>query len=85
MVDDCPNEGMDCWLPDDGDQASCAYCPGHAFDAGFCKSCGQFWGGIESFEFLNGGYCDECKSEMEHNDALDTDEPDEDWDPYDDY
>jgi hypothetical protein len=65
MEDGCANEGMDCYLPDDREQASYAYCSEHAFDEGFCKGCGQFWGGVESFEFLNGGYCDECRAALD--------------------
>ena len=78
MEDGCGNAGFECFLPDDENQASYAYCVEHAFDNGFCRSCGQFWGGIESFEFLNGGLCDNCKDELEQEIAYEQAE-DEPW------
>jgi len=78
--DGCTNVGLECSLPDDDTVASYAYCDEHIFNNGFCRMCGQFWGGVESFEFLNGGYCDNCRSELDHEDA----EPDDDeWDDLD--
>jgi hypothetical protein len=26
----------------------------------YCRSCGEFWGGIDSFEFTHPGLCDHC-------------------------
>ena len=41
-------------------------CPECAAKHGFCKSCGAFVGGLESFEFGNQhGYCDQCWENME--------------------
>lgn len=64
------------------------YCTEHAARNGYCKSCGEFWGGIESFEFEHPGWCDNCHDQMEHdfNIGGDGDEWDlVDWndDPYD--
>ncbi len=41
------------------------YCYDNAWGAGFCNSCGEFWGGIESFDFPQWhgnikGMCDRC-------------------------
>lgn len=41
------------------------YCPKHAEENGFCVSCGDFWGGIESFEFVHPGLCDNCHSDIQ--------------------
>ena len=46
------------------------YCPEHATLLGYCCSCGDFWGGIDSFEQT--GLCDHCRDEL--------DEGEEDWD-----
>lgn len=72
----CTESGLECWLPDDEGQGSFVYCGTHAFPNGFCTACGQFWGGIESFEFLHPGLCDNCHSEME-NEMADEDDPDD--------
>ena len=48
------------------------YCAEHAFQHGYCYICGQFWAGIESFDF-GPGYCENCRSEVEE------DESDEDY------
>lgn len=42
------------------------YCPKHAHENGFCVSCGQFWAGVESFDFNNpAGLCDNCRDQWE--------------------
>ena len=43
------------------------YCWDHADKNGFCKMCGEFWAGIESFEFIHPGFCDNCDDEMERD------------------
>ncbi len=75
MEEGCGNIGFECYLPDDGDEASYAYCAEHAFDNGFCKRCGQFWAGIESFDFGK-GYCDNCQYELDDE----TDDETDEWD-----
>lgn len=44
---------------------------------GYCYSCGDFFGGISSFEFLHPGICDNCEDERRSD--MD-DYPDEDSD-----
>jgi hypothetical protein len=59
------------YLPDGRPEAQLyagSYCYQHAREHGFCFGCGEFWGGVESFEFaeLNGNfdtYCDNCSEE----------------------
>lgn len=76
----CELEGRACFLPThdqpagEDEHPDAYYCAEHAFANGFCRGCGDFWGGVESFEFANGGYCDNCRS------AIDAEERDEqDW------
>lgn len=38
-------------------------CGEHSHALGFCRSCGQFWGGVESFDFRRSGLCDNCEAE----------------------
>lgn len=73
----CTNQGIPCFLfcwnkiPDD------YICPEHAAQYGYCVCCGQFWGGIESFEMRRSGLCDQCNDQAiaDFNDhALDEDE-----------
>lgn len=40
------------------------YCVDHCQENGFCFSCGQFWSGIESFDF-GSGLCENCQDELE--------------------
>lgn len=49
------------------------YCWNHAGQYGFCKICGSFWGGIESFEFHHPDICDFCWDEI--HDDFDYDDP----------
>ena len=30
----------------------------------YCVSCGEFWGGIESFDFIHPGICDHCHDQI---------------------
>jgi hypothetical protein len=77
----CKEMGFACYLPDPEYEPE-YFCSEHAFDHGYCKMCGSFNGGIESFEFINGGYCDECMTEMELNDGIDDEcDGDEFYDP----
>lgn len=55
-------------------------CPDHAYDAGYCTLCGEFWGGIESFDFENPSHlCEHCiqqvrdeQGDYDDDDMLDT-------------
>lgn len=85
--DGCEHEGIDCYLPDDGPERPFAVlCGEHAFESGFCKFCGSFWGGIESFEFGT-GYCEDCEFQIKDacGELDDDDEPDDSYDPSMDY
>lgn len=69
----CKNEGMAFYIVDyeaesepEGSQPVYEYwyCDEHAGPAGFCLGCAEFWGGVESFEFIPPIYfCDNCKSD----------------------
>lgn len=90
----CTEYGLACWLPDYyGDGTSkrpdAYYCREHIRNTGFCKGCGSFHGGEESFDFgLNGydGFCDICADQLRADDrGWDDDDDDYDgYDPYDD-
>lgn len=70
---DCP-----CWSPhtDRNAEPDYEYCWEHARNAGFCPSCGNFWAGVESFDFhLNGtDVCENCYDEYDYDDAYDDDD-----------
>lgn len=77
----CRNEGAQCYYPNGDILASpdAWYCGLHAHRAGFCKGCGQFWGGVESFEFNRQGLCDDCQMD-EDSEGERGDEPfEDDW------
>ena len=63
-----------CVMDNDDDNPSW-FCPEHAFAMGHCFICGQFWGGVDNFEF-GPGYCEHCASEIERDD-YDPDDDDE--------
>lgn len=74
----CTNRAEPCVLQaystddeDDVDQIYW-YCDEHCQQHGFCRGCGYFWGGTESFDFGN-GYCSNCRDEFE-DDYYDEDE-----------
>jgi hypothetical protein len=83
----CKQKGEPCFYPN-GETEFC--CWDHKAKHGFCKYCGQFWGGIESFHFHGmPGVCDECEEEIKYQNGEFDDEiyeddfidPDcEDWD-----
>lgn len=60
-----------CIVPDT-DEIEGYYCYDHAWRNGYCFGCGQFWGGVESFDFPGphqvSGYCDNCQSDFEEDD-----------------
>lgn len=77
----CKQQGNPCYFPDYGrrgdlDEPDHWYCSEHAPRYGFCKLCGQFWGGIESFEFHHPGICDDCHGYLDREFGWD----DECWD-----
>lgn len=52
------------------------FCGEHAAQHGYCGSCGDFWGGICSFEAS--GYCEQCEAEI-RGDEYDEDETADYW------
>lgn len=80
--DGCWRKGRDCYLPDNEDGKPDDWaCYDHAHTLGYCWSCGQFHGGIESFDFRRSGLCDNCDDQM-RSDMGEFDESDECYDPY---
>jgi hypothetical protein len=74
--DGCNRPGDPCWLGDDPDDAPSFYfCPEHAHVEGFCRGCGGFFGGIESFDFSPSGLCETCEVDPGGDDP----DEDEDW------
>jgi hypothetical protein len=78
----CQHAGCDspavirCALPNEGPSAEPEFeffCCIHTQEHGYCWNCGQFFGGIESFDFDEAGLCDECEAEMRRDDADDAD------------
>lgn len=72
---DCDEPGCEtgdpviaCWLPDDTDEPSDHLCLKHASEHGYCWGCGQFWAGIESFDFNPRELCDNCDVEFSEPD-----------------
>lgn len=67
--------------PELGDEESTLavfYCPKHAEHHGFCSSCGEFLGGLESFEFNGTREC--CYDEIEEAAPSEFDwEPSDGW------
>jgi hypothetical protein len=64
----CWKRGSECYLPDnyDWDRPSEYMCDDHK-GLFYCLSCGQFWAGIESFDFIHPGYCDNCWDEIRYD------------------
>lgn len=64
----CYREGsVHCTLidPENDEDVHLNYCPDHAYDNGFCMGCGEFWGGIESFDFSPiKGFCENCVEDI---------------------
>jgi hypothetical protein len=67
---------MTCTFPDGAEIQLCSDC--FQKDGSFCKSCGCFCSGIESFDFIHPGYCDNCIDEMEQDDFWG--DEDNEWD-----
>jgi len=57
---------MTCTFPDGNEILLCPDCL--KADGSFCLCCGYFCSGIESFDFVHPGYCDNCIEEMEDDD-----------------
>ena len=59
---DCKGSAILCKLPEA--ESIRALCPDHAVEQGYCRSCGEFWAGIESFDLRASGLCDHCHDEL---------------------
>lgn len=70
---------IDCYFPDNnGDTPDELLCAHHAPKAGFCWGCGNFWAGVESFDFNTNNLCDNCKDDPDlTGDYGDDDYPDD--------
>lgn len=76
----CTEEAFSAYAYEEGYEAEW-YCWKHAHDSGYCPMCGDFWGGIESFDFGKSDLCENCQDEIDD----DSDEYDDDeygWDMY---
>lgn len=79
----CTQDAGPCYLPNEDytgfDRKPAEwYCSEHAHEHGYCSACGEFWGGIESFDFNPNGLCDHCQDEVDA-DFDGTFEDDEGW------
>lgn len=43
------------------------FCVDHCHKNGYCYGCGEFWGGVERFEFSKSRLCDACEGKMEED------------------
>lgn len=93
----CTDWGIYCYFPDHEwgrpgggprKHPDDCLCDKHIERAGFCRGCGQFWAGVESFEFGRyAGWCDNCQVELRHEEEEEREwyagDVDYDHDPYD--
>lgn len=78
----CQEAGLSCRIViDEGDLPWEFYCPAHAAEHGYCAACGEFWAGIDSFEFLHPGFCNQCADHvLDDDDEVSwMDDIEEDW------
>lgn len=83
--DKCKNETefiTDCYLPvqDGVYERLCPVCLKE--DGSYCLVCGQYCSGIESFDFIHPGYCDNCWDEIRSDCDDEDDEFEEDENYY---
>lgn len=99
-MNQCKHEGCSetknltaCYYPANGETPDSElfaghYCYDHAKTNGFCFGCGQFWSGVESFDFPEfwgnvRGYCDNCSYTIKSDcGELDEDDEEEEEDYY---
>lgn len=82
----CEDEGIECYLSayDTGKPRTEAtepdeyFCAEHANAHGYCWGCGDFWAGVETFDFNPRGLCDNCKDDPDL--AVNPDDEDDDYD-----
>ncbi len=68
----CEEPGISCLLNDD-EETEFHFCAAHCYQNGFCFGCGNFWGGVEDFEFNNPAHlCSNCRTDPDfEEDAAD--------------
>jgi len=78
---ECLREDVELYIlhPEDNNIELFHYCPDHAQENGFCWLCGEFWGGVEEFEFDPSGLCPNCAydARMEKHEDMDEGEFDD--------
>ena len=80
----CQEEAIECRIKP-GSVVDDHLCPQHASEAGYCACCGDFWAGVNSFDFAKSGLCEHCEAELEaESEEIDDDDIDDDTDDFDD-
>lgn len=77
---DCTEtETIECYLYDYESKKDIIfhYCAKHITENGFCWACGNFWAGVEVFDFNPVGLCPNCKDEFNDEYDIDIDEYEE--------
>lgn len=77
VCDKCKKETeclTDCYLPiqEGVHERLCPVCLKE--DGSYCLVCGQYCSGMESFDFIHPGYCDNCYDEITSDDDWDDEE-----------
>ena len=62
----CDREPLLCYVEDEDKDVDVSLCPEHAVCAGYCKDCGVFALGQESFEMF--GLCEDCSKAWKYPD-----------------
>lgn len=73
QTEGCKEPAIPCYLsgsgpPDEPDDLLCAE---HCTDEGYCWGCGNFWAGIETFDFSPDGLCENCGPEIRESEDYD--------------
>ncbi len=57
------------------------YCSQHATENGYCYGCGEFWAGVETFDFSPSGLCSNCLSAEDDGDFdYESEDEEDEWD-----
>jgi len=60
----CDEQAIECYLNDDADTVE-HFCPIHCYKNGYCYGCGNFFCGMEDFDFNNPSHlCFNCRTEV---------------------
>lgn len=60
----CQNVGMPCYIRWSDTEPAEWCCDEHIYEAGYCRVCGLFNAGLESFDFGGDGLCASCREEL---------------------